>query len=35
MTIARLESTISTQQQELSSDLSDKMEKTNSQISIV
>ena len=32
MTIARLESTISTQQQELSSNLSDKMEKTNSQI---
>ena len=31
-TIARLESTISTQQRELSSDLSDKMEKTNSQI---
>ena len=32
MIIARLESTISTQQQELSSNLSDKMEKTNSQI---
>ena len=31
-TIARLESTISTQQHELSSNLSDKMEKTNSQI---
>ena len=32
MTIARLESSISTQQQELSSDISDKMEKTNLQI---
>ena len=32
MTIARLESSISTQQRELSSDISDKMEKTNSQI---
>ena len=31
-TIARLESSISTQQQELSSDISDKMEKINSQI---
>ena len=32
MTIARLESSILTQQRELSSDISDKMEKTNSQI---